>query len=249
MLATSNSSRIANGHPAKSNQFPYQVSISSPLSDGRTALCGGSVIHAAWVLTAAHCTDRRPQQNLRFGSIDRTSGGIAQTSFNAIIHPKFNREQGLNYDLSLIKLSKALQFGASIRSIQLPAASEANANLVNAIGTVSGWGNTGAAGSSVKDLRWVNMGIITNMRCRKVFGNTIVVEHVMCAVGDASPSNQGICGGDSGGPLALSVRQETLLYGVASFASASGCDRGKPSGFIRTAHFTSWISGHVRLEQ
>uniref|UniRef100_A0A182XIW6 Peptidase S1 domain-containing protein n=1 Tax=Anopheles quadriannulatus TaxID=34691 RepID=A0A182XIW6_ANOQN len=45
------SSRIVNGFPASLGQFPYQVFL---IGDGSLA-CGGSLISAEWVLTAAHC--------------------------------------------------------------------------------------------------------------------------------------------------------------------------------------------------
>lgn len=46
--------RIVNGNRAASNQFPYQVSVRA-IAGGNTSLCGGSVISAQFVLTAAHC--------------------------------------------------------------------------------------------------------------------------------------------------------------------------------------------------
>ena len=47
-------SRIIGGSDAAEGQFPYQVSLKLY---GRH-ICGGSVIAANWVITAAHCVGR-----------------------------------------------------------------------------------------------------------------------------------------------------------------------------------------------
>lgn len=44
-------SRIVGGSLTTIDQYPYQVSLRS----SGTHICGGSIISADWVLTAAHC--------------------------------------------------------------------------------------------------------------------------------------------------------------------------------------------------
>lgn len=50
--------RIIGGSLAIPGQFPYQVALIIPVNDSYTQICGGSIISADWILTAAHCVHR-----------------------------------------------------------------------------------------------------------------------------------------------------------------------------------------------
>lgn len=229
-------SRIANGHAAVANQFPYQVGLVSVGGE----LCGGSLIAAVWVLSAAHCTPGT-QHTLRFGSLNREIGGVSQTSFYRVNHPDFNSFSLAN-DVSVLSIPTPLTFTAAIQPIRLPTAAQYGTSFVGVQATVSGWGETFPGSGASLLLRWVHMRPITNEECLAVFGFIVVGPHVICARGYVNPGNQGHCGGDSGGPLTTLEAGIPTQIGIVVFGSAAGCDLGFPSGYARVSIFTSWIS-------
>lgn len=238
------SQRIVNGHIATANQFPHQVSVLTPI-DAEFAICGGSIISMSWVLTAAHCT-QGAQVNLRFGSLNLWTGGIAQTSFRWIKHPQFDYRT-MNFDISLIRLSSVLQLTNAVQHVRLPRAGQINQSFLGMQSTVSGWGNTGPGTDMQHNLRWAQMQIISNTQCGWVFGQAVIASHVMCTLGVDQHGNQSHCSGDSGGPLIISEIGVNTLVGVVSFGAANGCHLGYPSGSMRTAHFVHWIAAHTRI--
>ena len=55
------STRIVGGTNSARNEYPWQVRLGlSGASDG----CGGTIIHPRFILTAAHCVDGLPPQEI-----------------------------------------------------------------------------------------------------------------------------------------------------------------------------------------
>lgn len=223
------------------------MSLLASTATGGTSLCGGSIISANWVLTAAHCTAGRTQFQLRFGSLNLVSGGHAQTSFRFVNHANYN-PVNLNNDIAVVHIPAALAFGAGVQRVRLPTRAQVTATFAGVQVVVSGWGGTGPNAPAQTMLRWVHKRVISNAQCQATYGTSTVVAHVVCTLGYTNPSNQGACGGDSGGPLVVLEGGVPTQIGVVAFAAhpnIGGCSAGHPNGYMRTASFLAWIQQHT----
>lgn len=135
-------SRIVNGSPAGEFQFPWFVSIRSHTQGGLQSICGGSILSKDFVLTAAHCTRGYVSYSLGFGSNNINMPMVAMTATEVIEHSRFNVET-LNYDISVIKLPKSLQFSSRIQPVRLPTMTQAKSgNFHSNMARVCGYGRT-----------------------------------------------------------------------------------------------------------
>ena len=94
---------VVGGREADAGEWPWQVAL---LVDG-TIWCGGSLVAAAIVLTAAHCTDGVPPSELEVvaGTVDLRSGGERRSVARIDQHDEYN-DVALVNDISLLILDR-----------------------------------------------------------------------------------------------------------------------------------------------
>ncbi|XP_032518866.2 collagenase-like [Danaus plexippus] len=224
--------RITGGNIASLGQFPYQAGLLIRLQDGRQSVCGASLISNSRLVTAAHCWvtggASARQVTVVLGSVNLYSGGTRINSNNVRPHPNYNMWTLAN-DIAVIIIN-SVSYSNNIRNIGLASGS----NLyVGSWATASGFGRYADNSGVSTSLRHVNLQVITNDVCRRTYGSTIIASNICVA----TPNGRSTCGGDSGGPLAIS----NTLIGVTSFGHRDGCTRGHPAGFARVTSFNSWI--------
>lgn len=81
------------------------------------------------------------------------------------------------------------------------------------------------------DLQYVHLKLISRQTCAMYYP---IDDSVFCA---KSAYGQGVCFGDSGGPLTVNGK----LVGVANFVHGVGCAQGYPDGFAKVPHYKGWI--------
>lgn len=136
--------RIVNGQIATQHQFPYQVAVLTAFPQG-TGLCGGSVLNANFVLSAAHCVDPDGQSAIViFGAQDITNSNepnqrrISVARSGIILHPGWNRNT-IENDVTVLRLSSPITLVPNvIVPIVLP--TDLNDQFVDQAAVVSGWG-------------------------------------------------------------------------------------------------------------
>ncbi|XP_011190145.1 trypsin-4 [Zeugodacus cucurbitae] len=230
---TSAQIRIVNGREGRIEDFPYQVS----LRRYSIHVCGGAVIDAQWIVTAAHCIESYQKQprvySIRINSSNRVKGGAVVSISKIFKHPLYNSET-MNFDVALIRTEKNRLRGEFVQPIKLP--TENTPIMDNTEAVVSGWGHMSSSEHVLSELlKYTTVKVVNQQRCFDLMKTQgVVTEAMFCAAG----RNTDACQGDSGGP----IQSGNVLIGVVSWGV--GCaDPHYPGIYTRLSYPTVriWI--------
>ncbi|XP_036442758.1 granzyme-like protein 1 [Colossoma macropomum] len=219
---------IINGTEAEQHSRPYMVSIQKK---GKP-ICGGFLVSKKFVLTAAHCWKKKKRLTALLGAHDRSDkkdGSIHMKVKNYYPHPKYDTSTHDN-DIMLLKLRGKAKQSKTVNWISIP---KTNEDIkANSVCSVAGWGGTGSSKHGSKRLVEINITIVDETECNKLWENRLT-PRTICAL-----HSGGSCKEDSGGPL---VCGDTAV-GIASFSQKDKCDAPtKPKIFTEISEFLSWI--------
>lgn len=235
--------RVVGGTAAPPGAWP---SITPLLNSGvgsasADQFCGGTVIAARWVITAAHCvavggiTASPASVQVAPGALnlDAVTAANRLGISRVVPHPSYN---GANtpYDFAL------LQTTAATSAPPMPMVSPAgDASVVAGAPSASaGWGIT-SGGTPTPILQRADLPIISDAICAFDYRNEGGVDATteVCA-GFQAPGTD-TCQGDSGGPLALRIGGTATLVGIVS--RGVGCALPNfPGIYSRVAAARDW---------
>ena len=118
-------SRIVGGDPALPSTWSWTVF----LHFGKNS-CGGSIIAASWILTAAHCLENISVSGITVyaGSNKKWIGSQILSVSTILVHPSFDKDTFVN-DIALLHLSTPLNLtDPHVGVICLPSASSATSS-------------------------------------------------------------------------------------------------------------------------
>ncbi|CAB3236955.1 unnamed protein product [Arctia plantaginis] len=241
------SSRITGGQASSPGQIPYQVGLLVRFGNGQ-GVCGGAIVNANRVLTAAHCWFDGQNQGTSVevvaGSIRLFSGGQRITTNSVSMHASWNPSLIRN-DIGILNLPIHIWLSGAVSNIALPSGSLINEHFANEIGIASGFGRTGDGPNhgitTNQVLSHVSLPIMTNADCWRSFPMILQGSNI-CTSG---ANGRSTCQGDSGGPLAVTRSGHPVLVGLTSFGSARGCQQGFPAVYVRVTSFISWIIARI----
>ncbi|XP_072512606.1 plasminogen [Salminus brasiliensis] len=229
--------RIVGGCVSKPHSWPWQISLRN-----RAGLhfCGGTLIDAQWILTAAHCLEssKRPSSYKVVMGIHTEAASESSKQVRdlekIVLEPT-------GKDIALLKLDRPAVINDKVLSACLP-----EKDYIVPSGTecyVTGWGETqGTGGSGI--LKETGFPVIENKVCnRPAYLNNRVKDHEMCAGNIEGGSDS--CQGDSGGPLVCYSQNTFVLQGVTSWGL--GCANAmKPGVYARVSKFIDWIEKETK---
>ncbi|KAG8405544.1 hypothetical protein J3459_011940 [Metarhizium acridum] len=221
----------------------FQTAVAAPITGGEDAFwgefpeavgfapsCGGTLLNANTVLTAAHCvlksiehykTSDLSKSRIIAGVLSPQDQGLATkagiASFH--MHPDYNKTGIREHDVAILKLSTdvAEDDWGTIRYARLPQGLSDPAPGSEV--TVVGWGSLDSKGTPATQLQKVVIPVVDRDECRKTL--RLVPDSSFCA--GYKNGGKDACRGDSGGPT---YSADGTVIGVTSFGPKCGTTYG-----------------------
>ena len=233
-----------------------RIESRSSIFSRTVSLCGGTLIHPQWIVTAAHCmfdssSDRLYPTNgitLYMGHYNRRSnsrdGHIAKPNLY-LINPKFRigvTSPAPIHDLALIKLAKPAPLSHAIGTACLPEPTDKLKG--GTLAYIAGWGHTGPGSQASNEPRKAKIKIAPKS-CLKL------MIHPNLHICGRNNHGNNICSGDSGTGLMVRAgvklnNQTTLwkwhIFGVASYGHEEcSQDVNHDNAFASISSDIDWI--------
>lgn len=236
---------IVGGEDAAAGEYPWMAALltASEPEAFYAQFCGGSLIRADLVVTAAHCVDwlTDPSQiDVAVGAYNLT-GVTAQERIPILgifIHPDYD-DVALDNDIAILKLAR----NASQTPVPL-----INPSLMQTLSpgdllTVMGWGTLEDNSNFFPDtLQKVQVPLVSNLTCEQAlnsFDPSInLTQNQICA--GYLDGGKDSCQGDSGGPLVYPMNGSEYLTGIISWGI--GCAQPEAYGvYTKASNYYEWV--------
>ena len=242
---------IINGAPIPIGDAPWQVALlDKGLQNNLAAqFCGGSIVSAEWIVTAAHCVEDMAPTGLQvLAGVDELSTPAAAPRRDVaviVIHPQYSTSYDSDNDIAMVKLADPLELnGTTMSPIAMPDSIPDGWPAADTPAFISGWGNMSTTGYDFPTtLHGATVDVLTNPSDPYCGGYSVQDYDpvtMMCA-GTTDAPVKDTCQGDSGGPLAVDRSGTWTLAGITSWGS--GCaDPDYPGVYTRVTQYTAWIA-------
>ncbi|XP_075055392.1 transmembrane protease serine 12 [Mixophyes fleayi] len=238
-------SRIIGGHESLPGAWPWQVSLQFFSSGYRyTHLCGGSLIHNIWVITAAHCVVKRRNprywravfgiNSILHAAKTRRISGIRQIS----VHANFDVTT-MDNDVALLELSSSISYTDYIQPVCLATRALPVDPLTQCF--ITGWGTTTPGGEISVILQEAQIYVIPTSICNSPgWYNGIITGNMLCAGYESGGIDT--CQGDSGGPFVCYMPEKDRFYQLGITSFGYNCAKAHyPGVYTLMENYANWI--------
>ncbi|KAJ1727682.1 Transmembrane protease serine 5 [Coemansia biformis] len=221
--AATGSERVVGGAAVGDGALPFVVRL---FLDNRP-YCGGTLIGAEWVVTAAHCVAASDPQKtgpgsfvacdpatlkVGYGSVSSDFGSYAAVE-SVVVHPAFNPGQ-ITSDIALLKIRRGSDMAQRTAFIGVSTANVTAGERVVA----AGWGQTAADNpAQASTLMSAELVVADDATCRSGALDWDGQNGLYVCTSYTKPPAVGPCFGDSGGPLVMRTDGVYALLALVSF--------------------------------
>ncbi|GJQ80450.1 hypothetical protein Trydic_g12348 [Trypoxylus dichotomus] len=216
--------RIFGGSDAADGAYPFMVSIRMFYN---SHICGGTILNRRWILTAAHCVVGMNTSDIfaAVGTNTLDSRAIGRRFRKIVIHPKFNNTGYYSNDIAMILVTVPFKYNSRIAPVAINGGFPRS--ILNV--TVIGWGRTTKYGLASNKLQEFSTQTISRPFCSEYYYG-MVTSKTICTM---YREGNGICDGDSGGPLLQTgIKVQLAIVGINS---EEGCGLVLPDLNTRVA--------------
>uniref|UniRef100_A0A182NC16 CLIP domain-containing serine protease n=1 Tax=Anopheles dirus TaxID=7168 RepID=A0A182NC16_9DIPT len=264
--AQSLADRIYFGEETKRGEYPWAALLFYNIGRNRVLpKCGGALVSARYVITAAHCTVDKPNWKLLYARFNEFNASSTDNctilddnsefcrvdyEVEAIIpHPEYDKNNvSRPNDICILRLATDVEFTDELRPICLPLELEVQKlPIINETFTVTGWGETENKRPSDIQLH-VDLPGLDNEACNSVYvvANVTLTDRQLC-IGGLNGTDS--CRGDSGGPLMRNAFGAWHLFGVVSFGARMCGTENLPGVYTNIVQYIDWLEEVMLVQQ
>jgi secreted trypsin-like serine protease len=225
---------IVGGTTTTTTSYPFMMQITDASGN---QFCGGTLVAAKKVVTAAHCMAGESTGSVRVvggrTKLNGTDGTVSRVS-KIWIDPDYT-DAANGSDVAVLTLSTSMPY----KPVSYVSSTQTGVYAAGTTARILGWGTTSENGSSSNQLRTATVPIVSDSSCRSSYGSDYVQSDMVCA--GYNSGGVDTCQGDSGGPLLIGG----VLAGITSWGE--GCaEAGYPGVYTRLATFSDLVTAQVR---